>query len=161
MSSPGRLALENLMALLRDCGNFSGDVLFVGRDSEYDWYKTQFFEGCRFQTLDIDPDTEPDIVGDICDPPEGAYDWIICNGVMEEVANPFEAMKGLRRLLKPRGRLLLGVLGNLPEFRPPNDNLRDKWRFTAAGLDALLGDMHVIHRLNVKGGWFYAVAVKP
>ena len=77
---------------------------------------------------------------DLCAPLEhpGRYDVVICEQVIEHVADPAAAAGNLRRLAAPGGHVVVSTpflirVHELPEF-----GMHDYWRFTPRGLRALL-----------------------
>lgn len=87
-------------------------------------------------TLDLAPGA--DYQADICQNnsgviPDGSFDIIICTEVLEHVANPFDAVKELHRLLKPGGFVFVTTPFNFRIHGP----LPDNWRFTIHGLGQL------------------------
>ncbi|KUP05260.1 methyltransferase family protein [Bacillus coahuilensis p1.1.43] len=104
-----------------------------------------FFQLMEVSTLDIDPQSNADYIADICKTnadiiPANTFDIIICTEVLEHTLNPFDAVEELKRILKPKGKLLLTVPFNLRIHGP----LPDCWRFTEHGLRALLKEFSLI-----------------
>lgn len=81
-----------------------------------------------------------DVGGDITEIafPEASIDTVICTEVLEHCADPWRAVRELRRVLKPGGRLF----ATSPFFWPWHGTVdyRDYWRFTAQGWELLLRD---------------------
>lgn len=106
----------------------------------------QIHEGARpffsshfnIETLDIDPDSDCDYIGDICEHndflPDCSYDYVVCTEVLEHTLRPFMAVEEIWRILKPGGLLFLSVPFNFRIHGP----LPDCWRFTEHGLVAIL-----------------------
>lgn len=96
-----------------------------------------YFRG-PITTLDIDPTSGADVIGDICRPnnalPAESFDVVVCTEVLEHVLRPFEAVAEILRLLRPGGLLLITTPFNFRIHGP----LPDCWRFTEHGLRALL-----------------------
>jgi SAM-dependent methyltransferase len=69
--------------------------------------------------------------------PDGFFDAIICNAVLEHVANPDEIMDEFARVCRLGGALYLGVPFLQPEHKDPTDYQR----YTADGLK-LLAERH-------------------
>jgi SAM-dependent methyltransferase len=69
--------------------------------------------------------------------PDGFFDAIICNAVLEHVENPEEVVAEFARVCKPGGALYLGVPFLQPEHKDPTDFQR----YTADGL-AKLAERH-------------------
>jgi SAM-dependent methyltransferase len=92
------------------------------------------------ETLDINPAAGCTYTGDICHPnPQivsSKYDLIVCTEVLEHTLQPFDAIREMRRMLKPGGILALTTPFNFRIHGP----LPDCWRFTVHGLKALLRD---------------------
>lgn len=91
------------------------------------------------ETLDIQDGA--DYKADICQNnsniiPNETFDIIICTEVLEHVANPFDAVKELKRMLKTGGCLFVTTPFNFRIHGP----LPDNWRFTIHGLKELFKD---------------------
>ena len=102
---------------------------------------------CEYTATDCFEHSNIDIVSDIHDLTSvfepNSYDFIICTDVIEHVANPQAAVRGLYTVLKPGGILLLTTPFNYPiHVYSATDTsvVNDYWRFTEAGLRLLLGD---------------------
>jgi SAM-dependent methyltransferase len=96
---------------------------------------------CTSETISIDENDQPTLLMDICDPAVarlkgGAYDFIICTSVLHLVPDPRQAVDNMHDLLKPGGTLLLAE--KAVSIVDPWLTALDKWRFTPAGLRALL-----------------------
>lgn len=88
------------------------------------------------ETLDLAPGA--DYQADICQNnsaiiPDETFDIIICTEVLEHVANPFDAVTELHRMLKKGGLLFVTTPFNFRIHGP----LPDNWRFTIHGLGQL------------------------
>jgi SAM-dependent methyltransferase len=66
--------------------------------------------------------------------PDGFFDTILCNAVLEHVANPEEVMAEFSRVCRQGGSLYLAVPFLQPEHKDPTDFQR----YTADGLSALV-----------------------
>src|SRR6266849_1567747 len=64
---------------------------------------------------------------------DAAFDVVLCLQVLEHVPDPAAAVRELRRVVKPGGRVLLSTHGVYPFHPNPNDY----WRWTNSGLDRL------------------------
>lgn len=102
-------------------------------------------ERCQVVTLDITPDTGPDVVADItrhnAHLPEGHFDALLCTEVLEHVVDPFAAVREMRRILKVGGYLLVTTPLNARIHGP----VPDCWRFTEFGLKVLFRDFETVH----------------
>ncbi len=86
------------------------NTLFIGVDSKWD-YRFLFN---KYTTLDIKPDTKPDIVADIENCSEiksNSFDAIIMTGVYEYLKNQDNAFDEIYRILEPNGKVLFGLPG--------------------------------------------------
>ena len=93
--------------------------------------------GARLISFDISRDGGrlPDVVGFGEELPfaSDSFDMVLCTQVLEHVSDPWLVVSEARRVLKPRGVLLLSTHGIWIRHGCPNDN----WRFTSDGLLAL------------------------
>jgi len=91
----------------------------------------------RVETLDIAASSGATFIADLCDlpadMPEGAFDIVVCTEVLEHTLDPFAAVGGIRRLLKPGGLAAISTPFNFRIHGP----LPDCWRFSEYGLRAL------------------------
>ena len=102
---------------------------------------TRRYGGARLtatNVLDIDPaNPNATIVGDLCDEqtlPEGRFDCFVLTQTLQFVADPEAALANAYRSLAPGGVLLLTV-----PTTSRADGPADRWRWTPAGLEELLG----------------------
>jgi len=108
------------------------------------------FNICTIETLDLVPDYNPDIIGDITkfNPhiPDSTYDIVSCLEVLEHTINPFTAVNELRRITKDNGLILFSAPLNWRIHGPAPDC----WRFTEFGWKVLLKDFDIleIDKLN-------------
>ncbi|HUH15529.1 MAG TPA: class I SAM-dependent methyltransferase, partial [Gaiellaceae bacterium] len=65
--------------------------------------------------------------------PDGAFDIVLCNQVLEHADDPARAVSELRRVLAPGGRVLASTHG-VQVYHPSPDDL---WRWTHTGLERL------------------------
>jgi SAM-dependent methyltransferase len=98
---------------------------------------------CSYDTITIDEsDTAATLHMDICDESvvslkRHCYDFIICTAVLQLVPDPQRAIDNMHELLKPGGALVLAE--KCVSMVDPWFPSVDRWRFTPAGLRALLG----------------------
>jgi SAM-dependent methyltransferase len=104
------------------------------------------FKNSDYKTLDINPDSNPDIVGDIQDLPfkSESIDAVICNSVLEHVKNPFKAVEEINRVLRPGGKCFVYV----PFIHVYHGN--DYWRFSEDGIRHLFRDFQEIEICPVR-----------
>ena len=110
-----------------------GRVLDVGcGDRPYDGLFTEADELVGF---DVPSNELADIHGTIEAVPvdDASFDVALCLQVLEHVPDPAAAIRELRRVVRPGGRVLLTTHGVYP-FHPNPDDL---WRWTHQGLERL------------------------
>ena len=91
-------------------------------------------DGWRAYTALMHPDF------DLCAPLEDTerYDVVICEQVLEHVIDPRAAVANLRKLCVPGGVAIVSTPFLVRVHALPEYGMRDFWRFTPDGLDALL-----------------------
>ncbi len=132
-----RRYLEGFLHAHTDLVN--GAVLEVKDDA----YTRRFGAGRvrRSTVVDIDPtNQQATLIADLGQPgnlPAGAFDCIICTQTLQFIPTPHTALANLQAALAPGGALLLTVpcLSRTSVGLPASDY----WRWTPAGLRALLG----------------------
>ena len=99
--------------------------------------------------FDLPGNTEADVHGSIDAIPldDGSFDVVVCLQVLEHVADPAAAVRELRRVVRPGGRVLLSTHGVYPLHPNPDD----LWRWTPQGLE----------RLFFANGEWESVTVRP
>lgn len=135
-------------------------ILDIGGGGQYQkWlhpYK-QLFSQADYRTLDPDPTTNPDIVGDIHDIPlqDNSVDAVICYSVLEHIRDPNRAVAEIHRILRPGGKLLLYVPSIYP-YHARKGHYPDYWRFFDDTLIMLFEGWAECHLQKV-GGYFRAI----
>jgi SAM-dependent methyltransferase len=108
MSSPAR---KRINQIIPEFAKVVGErVLFVGVHPRIDY--SSYFKD--FETMDINPKMEPDIVGDIQNCPQirdKTYNAVVMIGVYEYLERPFFAFKEISRILKIEGKALICLPG--------------------------------------------------
>lgn len=118
------------------------------------------FKDCDFKTLDIDPASGADVVGDIHAIPLGdaSIDGIICHSTLEHVRDPLLAMRELKRILRPHGRLFLHVPSMYPyHARKGVYAYPDYWRVFEETM-VLLTEGFSSVTIEKRGGYFLALS---
>jgi SAM-dependent methyltransferase len=90
----------------------------------------------RVVRIDIDPAAAPDIVADAHDLnliADGSGDCVVSVCVIEHCERPHVVMEEFYRILKPGGRLFIGVPFMFPYHADPQDH----WRVSNTGIDHL------------------------
>ena len=76
---------------------------------------------------------------DLCNPtPQGVWDVVICEQVLEHVVDPFAAAVNLKALCAPGGHVIVSTPFLIKVHELPLYGMRDYWRFTPRGLRVLL-----------------------
>ncbi|MFZ2803652.1 MAG: class I SAM-dependent methyltransferase [Patescibacteria group bacterium] len=118
------------------------------------------FANCQYKTMDVSVDYAPDIVGDIHAIPlaDASVDGVICRSVLEHVERPWDALREMRRILKPGGLLYVQVPSTYPyHARTGFGAYPDYWRFFESTLRLMLKDCASVEVVR-HGGWFSAMA---
>ena len=79
---------------------------------------------------------------------DGSFDVVLCNQVLEHADDPAQAVRELRRVTAPGGRVLASTHGVQVYHPSPND----LWRWTHAGLEKLFRDNGDWASLEVQPG---------
>lgn len=98
-----------------------------------------FFASAReYVGLDVQENPHADISGPIEAIPaeDDAFDIVLCTQVLEHVDDPAQAVRELRRVTAPGGRVLASTHGVML-YHP---NPQDLWRWTHTGLEKLFRD---------------------
>lgn len=123
-------------------GNTNSRLLEIGPQDRSEVKSA--FNMCHIETLDLVPDYNPDIVGDITKYnshiEDSTYDIITCLEILEHTINPFSAINELRRISKHEGYILFSAPLNWRIHGP----VPDCWRFTEFGWLVLLKDFDII-----------------
>lgn len=104
-----------------------------------------YFIKAKVETLDLDEKSGATYIADITDNnkkviPSEHFDFVVCTEVLEHTLQPFDAVKEIRRILKPGGLVFASTPFNFRIHGP----LPDCWRFTEHGIRALFKDFELI-----------------
>ena len=98
--------------------------------------------------VDVDnPAADLQVVAESLPVPDGSFDVVLCTQVLEHSTDPAKAVRELRRVVAPGGRVLASTHGTAVYHPAPND----LWRWTHTGLE----------RLFAENGEWASVAVRP
>jgi SAM-dependent methyltransferase len=79
--------------------------------------------------------------------PDGSFDVVLCTQVLEHTSDPAAAVRELRRVVAPGGRVLASTHGTAVYHPAPSDH----WRWTHTGLEQLFA----------RNGTWSSVTVRP
>jgi len=127
--------IKNLQQnLVRQYGpRLTGKVLDIGCGRRP--YRN-FLAAKEYVGIDPDPNVEPDVVANVPGLPfeNESFDGVLCTEVLEHTAEPKEALKDIRRVLKSGGLLYLSApMSWCLHYEP-----KDFFRYTKFGLKYLL-----------------------
>jgi SAM-dependent methyltransferase len=105
-----------------------------------------------YEVMDPVDTYHPDIVGDVMDMPmpDDSYDAIFCLAILEHVPRPLDAVRELRRVLKPGGTIFLYVPFLSPYHAMPG-YYGDYFRYTEDGIRSLFADWEDACIVPVRG----------
>ena len=111
-----------------------------------------FFEAVAAEYVGVDPVENPaaDLRGSVEELPvaDGSFDVILCNQVLEHANDPAAAVRELRRVTSPGGRVLASTHG-VQVYHPSPVDL---WRWTHEGLERLFAANADWAALSVRPG---------
>lgn len=135
-----KISRENLDYLISPYSS-DGNVLEVGAHGSPSYGR--FFK--NKVGIDIKSGPGVNVVGSVYELPfqDGTFDMVLCMSILEHLEEPSKAIREMRRVLKPGGRILVSV----PFMFPIHDTPSDYWRFTKFGLKYLFRDGWEIEKL--------------
>ena len=95
-----------------------------------------FFAGAVAEYVGVDvanPAAELEGTVEDIPAPDGSFDLVLCTQTLEHATDPARAVRELRRVVAPGGRVLVSTHG-VQVYHPNPD---DYWRWTHAGLERL------------------------
>lgn len=136
----------------------SGRVLIVGAGGDCESVIRQAGKSnlLQFETIDIDPNRKPTIIGDVhtFSFTKNFFDAIIVSEVIEHFKDPRIGVCNLYRSLKSGGRIIASV----PFIFPTHDLPADYFRYTSSGLKELFDNFNDLKILK-KNNWPEAILV--
>jgi SAM-dependent methyltransferase len=101
-------------------------------------YEPLFADAAEIVGFDLPGNEFADLHGQIDALPveDAAFDVVLCVQVLEHVPDPASAVRELRRVVRPGGRVLASTHGVYPYHPVPEDY----WRWTHTGLERLFAD---------------------
>lgn len=115
------------------------------------------FKKCDYRTMDLDPHSGADVIGDIHNIPlhDSSVDAIICHSVLEHVENPIKAVEEIKRILKKGGKVFVHVPSIYP-YHARKGHYADYWRFFDDTLKFLFKGFEKVE-IKKRGGYFKAL----
>ena len=111
-----------------------------------------FFAARAGEYVGVDVVAQPaaDLVGPVEQLPvaDGAFDLVLCTQVLEHCDDPAQAVRELRRVTAPGGRVLASTHG-VQVYHP---SPQDYWRWTHAGLERLFAESAEWESVEVAAG---------
>lgn len=141
------------LRILKDRGNIY--------THQHDWL-IPYMGKVSYQILDVVPDYNPHIVGDIHALPfkDNTIDAILCISVLEHVLDPRQAIKEMYRVLKPGGYCFVYV-PFLFYYHAEKGYFADYWRFTKDILPILFKNFSSMELKNALGAIATWVNISP
>lgn len=118
-------------------------------------YRDHF--ACRFVTADREPGCDQVFPAEDIPYSADAVDGVLMMGVFERLDDPMQAMRELRRVIRPGGVLLISALDLRFEWLKPCD----RWRLTAGGAVHVVKGFTVLETHNVDHLAHFFVLQKP
>lgn len=137
---PQKLAPDNIDRLSTAMIPDKSKVLELGSATGFmgDWLKTA--KRCQVVGVDINPETKPDLAGDLDDSStwrkieaKGKYGVVLASAVLEHLKDPETALQRIRKVLKPKG-ILVVTLPNIAHWRMRLNLLLGRFEYEDYGL---------------------------
>lgn len=134
------------------------NVLTIGSGGEVNKLLESYAKSKSFsvKSFDIDPERNPDVLGDLCiyDFGHQKYDIVIIAEVLEHLYAPQLGIDNIFKILNSGGKLILTT----PFILPLHDRPYDYFRFTKYGLAYLLRNFEKIE-IRERNSYFEAIDV--
>ncbi len=151
------LSMRILLRDLCDCRSYArGRLLDIGCGNQP--YRELFVPLVR-EYIGLDREAQgsrPDVIGDALRLPfcADAFDTVLMIQVLEHMPDPLAAIREVRRVLAPGGRLILTA----PQYWREHEEPHDYYRFTRFGLLHLLREsgLRLLHLRAQGGAWALA-----
>lgn len=118
-------------------------------------YREHF--ACRLVTADRAPGCDQMFPAEQIPYANDVVDGVLMMGVFERLDDPMQAMRELRRVLRPGGVLLLSALDLNFEWRKPCD----RWRLSPGGAAHVVKDFAVLQTYNIDRLAHFFILQKP
>lgn len=148
--TPQRRYLETEL-LPRFAARFAADAVVVNVGAGAQAYREYF--RCPVQTADRYPGCDAVYCAEAIPYPDQSVDGIVFTGVFDRLDDPMQAMRELRRILKPTGAMLFGAAGLDFDWR----RTKDRWRLTPGGFQYVLSPFSVLEEQTFDRVFQFAV----
>lgn len=142
---------------LRELAQHSKKILDIGGGRPFQKRLAGYREllaGKEYLTVDIDPTTKPDVVGDAHALPfaDASFDAVLHNSVFEHLHSPWIAANEIHRVLRHNG-VMLAVIPWVYPYHARKGHYGDYWRFTGDGLRQLFTGFSSVE-ITPMGRWW-------
>lgn len=136
-------------------------VLDIGGGERFQKWLEEYkhlFKNCQYQTMDYDPHSGADVIGDIHNIPlrDQSVDAVICSSVLEHIKDPIKAVEEIFRILKVGGSVFVYVPSIYP-YHARKGHYPDYWRFFDDTLVFLFRGFKSVE-ICKRGGYFKALS---
>ncbi len=116
-----------------------------------------------FEVLHVDSSNPAaTIIGDLSNYeslPENVVDSFVCTQTLNFIFDLKQAIRGIHKVLKPGGNVLITVAGLVQVSRYDMDRWGDYWRFTPLSIQKLINEVFGASAVSVYGNVYAATAI--
>lgn len=146
--------------LFKNNALIKGSVLEIAEST----YSKKFGSGVTsFEVLHVDASNPvATIIGDLSvyeSLPENAVDCFVCTQTLNFIYDVKQAIRGIHKILKPGGHVLITVAGLVQISRYDMDRWGDYWRFTPLSIQKMVDEVFGESSVSVYGNVYAATAL--